>query len=166
VALRQQHIAEAAAAYRQSLALYRELDDKGGLASTHNGLGFVAVADEDYAAAVRHFRRALQITQELHFAPLALWVLLGMGEMLLKTHQLERGVELLALVVHHPASEREAGRRAQHCLDRFRGQLPPDRFAASYQSGRQLELDSVTTRLLTDLLVWQSTSETPADERI
>ncbi len=166
VALRQQHIAEAGAAYRQSLALYRELDDKGGLASTHNGLGFVAVADEDYAAAVQHFRRALQITQELHFAPLALWVLLGMGEMLLKTHQLERGVELLALVVHHPASEREAGRRAQRCLDRFRDQLPPNRFAASYQSGRQLELDSVTTRLLTDLLVLQFTSETPADERI
>jgi DNA-binding SARP family transcriptional activator/predicted ATPase/pimeloyl-ACP methyl ester carboxylesterase len=164
VALRQERIAEAGVAYRQSLDFYRELDDKGGLASTQTGLGFVAVADEDYAAAAQHFRRALDITQELHYAPLTLWILLGIGEMLLKTHQLERGVELLALVVHHPASEREAGRRAQRRLDRFHDRLSADRFAASYQSGRQLELDHVATRLLTDLLVWQSASTVSVGE--
>jgi tetratricopeptide (TPR) repeat protein len=164
VALRQEHIAEAGTAYRQSLDLYGELDDKGGQASTQTGLGFVAVANEDYAAAAQHFRRALDITQELHYAPLTLWILLGIGEMLLKTQRLEHGVALLALVVHHLASEREAGRRAQRCLDRFRDRLPSDRFAASYQSGRQLELDHVATQLLTDLLVWQSASTASVGE--
>jgi tetratricopeptide (TPR) repeat protein len=151
VAYRREHIAESRTAYRQSLDLYRELDDKGGLASTHNGLGFVAVAEADYATAAQHFQQALRITHELDFAPLTLWVLLGIGEMFLKTGQVDRGVELVAMVVHHPASEREASRRAQHCLDRFQDRLPPDRFAVIYRSGRQLELDHVATRLLTDL---------------
>ncbi len=152
VAYRREHIAEAGTAYQQSFDLYRELDDKGGLASTHNGLGFVAVAEADYATAAQHFQQALRITHELDFAPLMLWVVLGIGEMYLKTGQLEQGVELLAMVVHHPASEREASRRAQHCLDRFRDRLTPDRFAAIYQGGQQLELDSISTGLLTDLL--------------
>jgi tetratricopeptide (TPR) repeat protein len=156
VAYRREHIAEARSAYRQSFDLYRELDDKGGLASTHNGLGFVAMAGEDYVAATQHFQQALRITRELDFAPLMLWVLLGIGEMLLKTGQFERGAELLAMVVHHPSSEREAGRRAQHCLDRFRDRLPPGRFATIYQSGQRLELDSVSTDLVTDFPGWQS----------
>jgi hypothetical protein len=148
--------------YQQSYELYRELNDKGGLASTISGLGFVASGQSDYETAALHFRQALQITRELQFAPLTLWVLLGVGEMLLKTHQIERGVELLGLVEQHPAAEREASLRALHCLDRFRDQLTPEEFTASYRRGRQLDLDRVTAALLTDLLAWHATAIAPA----
>ena len=76
--------------------------------------------------------------------------------MLLKNRQIVRGVELLGLVEQHPAAEREASLRALRCLDRFRDQLTPDEFTASYRRGRQLDLDRVIEALLTDLLAWQS----------
>jgi predicted ATPase/serine/threonine protein kinase/DNA-binding SARP family transcriptional activator/alpha-beta hydrolase superfamily lysophospholipase len=149
---RQQAFAEARSLYLHSLDLYRELNDKGGLASTLNGLAFVASGQADYETAAQHFRQALQITRDLQFAPLELWVLLGVGEMLLSTHQIERGVELLQLVEQHPAAEREARQRARGCLDRFRDQLPPGALAAIHPRGQQLDLDNVAGQLLTDLL--------------
>ncbi len=82
--------------------------------------------------------------------------MLGIGEMLLKNRQIERGVELLGLVETHPAAEREASLRALYCLDRFRDQLTPEEFTAIYRRGRQLDLNHVIESLLTDLLVWQS----------
>jgi tetratricopeptide (TPR) repeat protein len=162
VTFRQQAYTEARSLYRQSLDLYQELDDKGGLASTLNGLGFVASEQADYATAAQYFRQALHIVQDLHFTPLALWVLLGIGEMLLKTRQVERGVELLGLVETHPAAEREARLRARRCLDHFRDQLPPAELLAVHQRGRRLDLDHITETLLTDLLVWQSAVNTSA----
>ncbi len=149
---RQHDYTEAQSLYLQSLELYRELNDKGGLASTLNGLAFVASGHADYKTASQYFRQALQITQDLQFAPLALWILLGIGEMLLKNRQTERGVELLGLVEQHPAVEREAGLRARHCLDQFRDQLSPAEFAAFYQRGQRLDLEHVVETILTDLL--------------
>ncbi|NTU64723.1 MAG: tetratricopeptide repeat protein, partial [Chloroflexi bacterium] len=159
---RQQSFEEARSLYLQSLDLYRELDDKGGLASTINGLGFVASGQGDYETAAQHFRQALQIAHELQFTPLALWILLGIGEMLLKNRQVERGVELLGLVEQHPAAEHEASLRALHCLDRVRDQLTPDKFTASYRRGRQLDLNRVTAALLTDLLLLEPTVNSAA----
>jgi serine/threonine protein kinase/predicted ATPase/DNA-binding SARP family transcriptional activator/alpha-beta hydrolase superfamily lysophospholipase len=148
---RQQSYAEARSLYLQSLDLYRELDDKGGLASTINGLGFVASGQADYETAAKYFYQALQIAQELRFTPLIVWILLGIGEMLLKIHQIERGVELLSLVEHHPAAEREASLRARLCLDQFRDQLSPAEFTAIDQRGQQLDLDHFIETILTDL---------------
>lgn len=156
VKLRQGDAAEAGQLYNRSLELYRELDDKGGLTSTLNGLGFVAMTHGDQTGACDYFRRALELAHELRFVPLMLWIVLGVGELLLRTQRPERGVELLSLVIHHPAGEREAGLRARQCLDRFRDALPPLRYAASYQRGQTSDLDAVSTQLLTDLLAWQS----------
>ena len=163
VTFRQQAYGEARSLYLQSLDLYRELNDRGGLASTLNGLGFVASEQADYATAAQHFQQALRIVQDLHFTPLVLWVLLGIGEMLLKTRQIERGVELLGLVEYHPAAEREARLRARRCLDRVRAQVPPDEFTAVHLRGQRLDLDHLTETLLTELLVWQSAVNTSAD---
>jgi predicted ATPase len=162
-ALRQESYAEAQSLYLQSLDLYRELNDRGGLASTINGLGFVASGQADYGTAAHYFHQALQIAQELQFAPLVVWILLGVGELLLKTREIERGVELLGLVEYHPAAEREARLRARHCLDHFRDQLPPAEFTAVHQRGQRLELDHVTENLLTDLREWQSAVNASAD---
>ena len=145
----------------QSLDLYRELNDKGGLASTLNGLGFVASGQADYGTAAQYFLQALHIVQDLHFTPLALWILLGIGEMLLKTRPLERGVELLALVEYHPAAEREARLRARRYLDHYRDRLPPAEFTAAHQRGLELDLEHVTRSLLTELLIWQSPANAP-----
>ena len=137
VTFRQQAYAEARSLYLQSLDLYRELNDKGGLASTLNGLGFVASEQADYATAAQHFQQALRIVQDLHFTPLALWVLLGIGEMLLKTRQIERGVELLGLVEHHPAAEREARLRGRvkKCSPGTRRRLPRTHSAREHVYG-------------------------------
>ena len=156
VALRAGDAAAAGQLYERSLALYRELDDKGGLASTLNGLGFVALARGDQAEACAYYQRALSIAHELHFVPLMLWILLGVGELLLRTQRAERGVELLALVIQHPAGEREAGLRARQCLDRFIASLPAQHFDATYQRSQASDLDAIAAQLLTDLLVWQS----------
>jgi predicted ATPase len=55
----------AAAAFEESLSLYRELGDRRGVAAALNGLGNVAEFRGDHATADRYYEQSLAIYQEL-----------------------------------------------------------------------------------------------------
>jgi ATP/maltotriose-dependent transcriptional regulator MalT len=104
--------------YRKSFNLYRDLGDQGGLARALYGLGDAACALGEYPAARRHFHETLQRVISAQMIPLALSVLTSIGDLLLKTGEQERAVELLAVALDHAASDHETKQRAQQLLAR------------------------------------------------
>lgn len=144
IAALQARYEEAAGLYRQSLALYRQINDRGGLATSLNGLGTNACALGNYAVAQGHLRQALQIAMDVQFVPLMLSVLISFGKLLLSIGQQEPGIELLAFVREHPASERETRNRAQECLDRHKAKLEPE----FIEKARNRDLEMVASAVL------------------
>jgi predicted ATPase/DNA-binding CsgD family transcriptional regulator len=131
VALLRADYAEAGRLYRQSQAIYREIGDRGGLATALDGLGRAACAQGDYWEAGRQIHEALHIADDIQFLPLTLSVLASAGELFLHTGRPEPAAELLALVAHHPAGEREALERARRLLDQCEAGLDAARFASA-----------------------------------
>lgn len=82
------------------------------------------------------------IADEMQFLPLTLSVLASAGELLLHTGRPEPATELLALVAHHPASEREAVERVRQLLDPCEARLEPARFAGAVQRAESDDLAS------------------------
>ena len=107
---------EAHELYRKSFTLYRDLGDRAGLARALYGLGCAACALGEYPAARRYFHEALQGVLSAQMIPLALSVLIGIGDLFLKTGEQERAVELLAVALDHAASDHETKQRAQQLL--------------------------------------------------
>jgi predicted ATPase/tetratricopeptide (TPR) repeat protein len=139
--------AEAAATYERICAIYRRTGDRGGLARALNGLGLALCRTGDPAAARQHLRQAFAIAAELRFTPLMVMVLASVAELLLLEGQPELCVELLVLILRHPASDRETSDRAQRLLFEAERALTDDRFSAMLARAQSLDLDAVVARI-------------------
>jgi predicted ATPase/DNA-binding CsgD family transcriptional regulator len=151
--------------YQQSLAIYHDISDQGGLATSLNGLGNTACGLGDYQTAQQHFQQALQITAEIQFVPLTLTILSGIGELWWHIGQPERSVELLALVLHHPASGRETQARAQQCLIHYEAELSADEFVSAIRRGTSSDLETVVTTVQVELATPIEAEALPAPQR-
>lgn len=137
VAVLRQNYSDAERLFQRSLAIYRDIGDRGGLAACLEGLGMTAgLLNEDETARV-YFQRALRITSELHLMPLTLTVLASIGEWWGALGQTERETELLALVEHHPATDRVTRDRVKQSLATCQSRLSADGLAAARQHGRE-----------------------------
>jgi DNA-binding CsgD family transcriptional regulator len=83
-----------------------------------------AAAREDYDTAREHFGRALQLAADIQHISGILSLITGTGEMLVRTGEAEGGLELLALALHHPASDHETKSRAQGLVAGSVAKLP------------------------------------------
>ncbi len=151
VAARQEDFAAAQHLYRQSLAIYRKINDSGGLATSLNGLGQAAYALGAYQAAKQHLQQALEIAAGIQFLPLTFSILISLSELFLQTGSPERGLELLALIRHHPASDQETKDRARQALSYYEAEVAPDRFAEAIQRGQSSDLEATVATLQTEL---------------
>lgn len=151
---------EAKRLHDESLTLYRELGDNWGIAVSQNYLGYVTYTLADYQAANEHFLAALQTATEAQLTPAALDALVGLatlqsqqpaGEIELDlVNQKERVIELLALVLNHPASSRDSKDRALHLLAHVDSELPSRVIAAAQERGQARRLDEVVAEILTE----------------
>jgi DNA-binding NarL/FixJ family response regulator len=159
VAWLQQEYAEAMQLSQQSLALYHEIGDQGGLAAALDSIGEAACALGQYHLAQQNFREALQISSAMPFVPLTLAILVGVAQLFGQTRQPKRGIELLALTLQHPASDSETKTRAQQLLAGYEAKLPPDDFMAAKDRGTSSDFEAVTRQILTELAVPLSAEE-------
>ncbi len=143
IALLEGDAAKAKGLYEESLTLYKNLGDRAGLATAFTGLGTALSALADYPAARRELTKALNITSSLRLTPLNLSTLIGFGDLLLRSGEVERAQELLALVRAHPSSSHESIADAEALLTKTESANP-----AALERGRQLELDTVVRELL------------------
>jgi ATP/maltotriose-dependent transcriptional regulator MalT len=125
VALWQEDYAEAQRLYQQSLAIYRQTNDQGGLATSLGGLAQVAVTVGDYRVARQQFQQALEIALKIQYISLILSLLIGVGRLLLQMSQTRPGLELLAQVLAHPASDHQTTAGVQHLLTAYNVEALP-----------------------------------------
>ncbi len=140
VATLEKNYAEAKRLHQQSLSFYRDINDRGGLATSLGGLGVATCGEGDHDLAQSYFEQALKISTEIHFVPLVLAIITELAELQAQTGRLEQAVELLAMVDHHPASDRETKDKAEACLSELQAKLPPKPFAAAVDRGQQSDL--------------------------
>lgn len=104
---------------QDSLELYEEIGDRWGQAQTLNLLGDTGCALDEYGEARAFYRAALRNAVELQTLPLALDTLLRLGSEALRSGDEERAYELLAHVLHHPATRQETRVQAAGLVARF-----------------------------------------------
>jgi predicted ATPase/DNA-binding SARP family transcriptional activator len=104
------------------------------------GLGWVALQQEDWAAARRHFATALPLIEQLETAPQALEALAGVAYLQVQAGQLEQALTLIGLVYHHPSSFQESKDRLAGLEAELRAALPPEQVQAALARGQSCEL--------------------------
>jgi LuxR family maltose regulon positive regulatory protein len=121
-------------------------------------MGNSARALGHYGEARRYLREALQISSQL-MASITPLIFVGIGELFLQTGKQARGIELLALVLRHPASDQDTKDRAQRLLNQYSATIQ-----AADQISTNVDFNAVTTALLDELLIAEGqplTSQTP-----
>jgi tetratricopeptide (TPR) repeat protein len=123
-------------------------DDRCGRALTLHRLGLVSMALGDHDASRDYFSKALAIVREVQATPLILEVLTGVAEHLAGTNRCAQAIELLTLVLHHPASWQTTKNRADHLLSPLRAELPPDIFEGARERSEAIEPHQAVEALL------------------
>jgi predicted ATPase/DNA-binding NarL/FixJ family response regulator len=161
IALAQQQPDQATNLFHQSLKIYQRIYDPGGLGTTLFGLSDAALMGGDYAAACSCLCQALEIATTIRWPTLTLRLLLSASDLLEVIDEPERSVELLQMVLSHPASDQEMKARAQQSLDGILASTP----ALSAHSQSEADLHTLALALYTDLRARELTfrSHAPAE---
>jgi tetratricopeptide (TPR) repeat protein len=139
---------------QESLTRYQKIGNQFGIASTLCHLGHVASTfeGERVQEARQYFRQALTIATEIGARPVALNVLVGWATLLSagesEDSPQEQAIELLVLVLYHPASEQETKDRANRLLDELASSLPPESVAAARERGKARKFDTTLKEAL------------------
>ncbi len=158
IALLERDNAEARRYYEQARMICHDLGDKVGLAAALEGMGNSATPLGHYGEARRYLLEALQLSSQ-YMPPLMPSIFVGVGELFLQTGKQARGIELLALALHHPAGDKDTKDRAQRLLNRY-----PEAREALQRASMNVDFDAVTTTLLDELQNSEDTmlsSQTP-----
>jgi predicted ATPase/DNA-binding CsgD family transcriptional regulator len=161
---------EARQLYQESLAIANDLPHPIEIGDSLFYLGRVAHMLQNDTEASHYFHHAMQTARDIGAFRLQLDVLLGMTEVLVGQVSQEHTVELLALIVEHPASHRETRERAQKILDELARELSPGVFQSSLEKGQATRLDQAIdllygTPLFSHLQGIASSVQTPPAHR-
>jgi tetratricopeptide (TPR) repeat protein len=139
----------------KSLTAFEQIGHQVGIASTHCCLGYVACAlgRDRYQEARQQFHQALEIATEIEARPAALNVLVGRATLLTsgesRDTERKQAIELLALTLHHPASDQETKDRARRLFDKLAYNLPSGWMAeVQDRSKANKMLDTVVMEIL------------------
>jgi hypothetical protein len=98
-------------------------------------------------ASAAYLRQAVQLALALHAVPRALAALTSRAALAAQMGDPVRAIELAALCVHHPASQKDVQRRGIRFLAALAEQLPPEVMAAAQARGRAKTLEEVAKSL-------------------
>jgi tetratricopeptide (TPR) repeat protein len=127
----------------ESLALVQEAGDRRSQAYTLNSLGTVVQAMGDSQGSRRYFREALEVAMEIREPALALDILASLAKLTAERGEIDRALELLSFVVHHPACEEQTRVRSEPLRLELARQVGADVASAAEARGRALDLDDV-----------------------
>jgi ATP/maltotriose-dependent transcriptional regulator MalT len=116
---------------------------------------------DDFPAARTQFAQALQGAKDIHYVSLMLAALLAIGELLLKRGAVEQGLEWVALVRHHPASDGGTQSDAQQLLASIADTLSPGLLDTAIRRGCASDLSVAVDGALAEMarLAMQMESE-------
>ncbi|MEJ2210597.1 MAG: tetratricopeptide repeat protein [Anaerolineae bacterium] len=140
--------AEARQLYEESLALKRELGHRRGLALVLSSLGSLEMDAGRLGRAREHLCRGLETAIEIGSPPVALAILADWIELLAHEGAHEQALELLALVLQHPATEQQTQDQARALAGGIESQLTAEAAADARQRGRAQTLEGAAGALL------------------
>jgi hypothetical protein len=117
-------------------------------------LGHVALAMNETEKAEAYFQESLRIAEEIGLGRDIINLLFEFARVRVAQDRKEQAVELLMLVLQHPASRQ--GRfgegliqeSAQNLLDELLNDVPPDTYAEAIKPGKGMDLDEVVADLI------------------
>jgi tetratricopeptide (TPR) repeat protein len=137
--------------FQESLDIVKKTGDLSGMGQALTGLGNVACSLGDYKASREYLQRAVQTATGAELLPEALAALAGWTRLLIasrpKQGDPELAIELLALVLHHPAGSRQTKEEAKHLLDKLAASLPPAAISWAKSGEHIPDLETVVARL-------------------
>jgi hypothetical protein len=105
----------------------------------------------DPSEAKNFLRQSLQQALMVHRWGHALVTLTGIADLFVKDGKEERALELLELIMTHPASWQMAKDQAVPLIAKLESELSPDVVAAAKERSHALELDATAEELLVEL---------------
>lgn len=134
--------------FRKSLDIYTELGVSLGVARVLADMGGSILALGNDAEAGRIWREALHIATDIHATPLALEALAGFASLQTKQGDREHALELLWIVLNHPASYRETKNRASALRAELEAQLTSSQCEAIQTHAGEKTFEAVVDDLL------------------
>ncbi|MFQ5857057.1 MAG: tetratricopeptide repeat protein [Anaerolineae bacterium] len=134
--------AEAKQLLQESIAIFKEIGYQPGIGVCLKDLGNVACARGEYQAAEHYFHEALKVAMESRAVPAVLAALVGLATLLSETGEEERALELLSVILHHPAIDKDTKDSAERLLSKLKSQLPAQVIATAHERGKTTELES------------------------
>jgi hypothetical protein len=122
----------------------------------HTQLGYLALKQGAPGTARRHWRTAIDLAwrvQNRAHLLITLDALIGLATIVANWNDLERAVELLALVRSAATIDRHTETRAEQALAELKARLSPASFAAAQARGRALELGATVAAVLVEAAV-------------
>jgi predicted ATPase/transcriptional regulator with XRE-family HTH domain len=117
--------------YRKSVETFTELGGRYYMVQGLAEMGRSLLALGNEAEAQRLWREALRIATEIHGTPVALEALAGFASLHAKQGSTQRALELLLIVLNHPASFQETKNRAAHLRAELEARLTRHQVAAT-----------------------------------
>lgn len=134
--------------FGESMAIWQEIGAQGDLAETLNNLGQTLLAGENLPESQRCFLEALAVAQETQVIPVALDALIGLAAWRAQTGVIKAALELVALVIQHPARTQTAQARAEQLLEKIELSLPPAQWSTIRAQAQVKSFEAVVTELL------------------
>jgi len=141
--------------FQTALKAAQSINFKRGMGYTYSNLGGVSYSLEEFVEAEQYHLQSLKIGHEIGQLREMLGDLYGLARVWAVFGRGSDAVELLAVVLLHPASEQHlliTPATIQHEAERLRAELeavlPPEEYATAWQLGKTRELEVVVAELL------------------
>jgi LuxR family maltose regulon positive regulatory protein len=164
LALVQRDYAGAQAHYQDGLVVCQQLDDRSASVYAYCGLGRASCGAGNHEAARRYLGEALRRAKDFSERSAVLEVFSGIAWLLTSIGRAESALQLVAYVLHQPASSHETKARAAHVQERLEDSISPEKIAAALEQGEKLDFDITLSRLLAELRPMQQ-EHSAAEER-
>ncbi len=134
--------------FRTSLDMLTELGARQDTARVLNELSRSLLALGDEAAATRSWREALRISTETQGMFVTLEALTGLATLQAKRGEIEEALELLFIILDHPASIQDTKDRAEQMRGELEAHLTPQQVIAVQTRARSGTLEATVTEIL------------------
>jgi tetratricopeptide (TPR) repeat protein len=134
--------------FRKSLDTFTELGGRWWVARVLAEMGRSILALGNEAEAGRVWRESLRIATDIHGTPVALEALAGFASLQAKQGDMEHALELLLMVLHHPASLQETKDRAAGLRAELEAQLTSQQVEAAQGRAQAKSFEAVVDELL------------------
>jgi len=138
----------AVAMFRKSLDTFTELGGSWFMARVLAEMGGSLLALENQAEAGLVWREALRIATDIHGTPVALEALAGLASLRAKQGDREHALEMLLMVLNHPASLQVTKNQADRLRAELEAQLTPIQIETIQAHAREKTFEAVVEDLL------------------